>query len=104
MTIKFDDIVAAAETNYAHTPIEFRDGTVVTLLNALQLPEEKREALSSEDENDERKQLARFQDMVRAVADTPEGAEYLIDAAGDNLAYYVELFKKYGESTQVGEA
>jgi hypothetical protein len=99
---KLDDIRNKAEQEYKAVIIEIGDDEKVELLNVLRLSEEKRGMLHKEDENES--QLESFRRMVRAVADTPEGAETLIETVGENLAFYVELFRAYNEGTQAGEA
>lgn len=105
-TFKLDDIRAAAEAKFGHTDIELPDGQVVRLLNALQLPKEKRDLLTkSQDDGDEdRDQVEVFQNMIRIVARSDHEAEKLINAAGDNVAFLVGIFDAYGKSTQLGEA
>ena len=104
-TFKLDDIRAAAEAKFGHTDIELPDGQTVRLLNALQLPKDKRELLTkSQDDNDDKDQVEVFQNMIRIVARSDHEAEKLINAAGDNVAFLVGIFDAYGKSTQLGEA
>lgn len=104
-TFKLDDIRAAAEAKFGHTDIELGDGNTVRLLNALQLPKEKRDLLTkAQDDNEDRDQVEIFQNMIRIVARSEHEAERLIEAAGDNVAFLVGIFDAYGKSTQLGEA
>jgi hypothetical protein len=99
---KLDDIRNKAEQNYKAVTVEIDAECTVELLNVLRLSEDKRAQLKREDENEP--QLESFRRMIRAIADTPEGAERLIEVVGENLAFYVELFNAYNEGTQAGEA
>lgn len=104
-SFKLDDIKAAAERQYQHTDIEIAEGEKpVRLLNALQLSEDARNALKETPEGDEETQLAFFQRLVKIVAEDTEGAEKLIEAFGENLAYYVKLIEFYNQETEAGEA
>lgn len=99
---KLDDIRDKANENYKSVTVEIDKTCTVELLNVLRLSEDKRAQLKSDDE--EESQLESFRRMVRAIADTPEGGEKLIEVVGENLAFYVELFNAYNKGTQAGEA
>lgn len=115
--IKLSTIKAKANENFANLPVQIdeeNEGDIVYLRNALQLSEDERKELTSVNDVDEdaeaKTQLEQLRDIIRVVAgredgsqDT-DGAERLIEAVGDNLAFLVELFKAYNEGTQAGEA
>lgn len=106
-TFKLDDIRKAAEEKFGHTDIELPEGRTVRLLNALQLPKEKRQALLALQDSDDdahKDQVDVFHDMIRVVARSEDEANALIDLAGDNVAFLVGIFDAYGKSTQLGEA
>ncbi|MDH6462056.1 hypothetical protein M2302_002231 [Micromonospora sp. A200] len=109
---KLDDIRAAAEAKYGSTDIEVGD-TVVRLLNPLRMSKKNRDALvavqkqlsSSTDEGaEEVDQDELFSEALRVVAETPAQAKVLLTAIGDDLAVKAEIFARYSEGTQVGEA
>lgn len=107
-TFKLDDLIASANEEYANTEIEFGDGKTVVLVNALQLPEGKREELSKSQDapegEEQSSQLERLRNTLRIVANGDENIEGLLSAIGDNLAYLVKLLETYNKGTQVGEA
>lgn len=108
MTIKFDEIVEAANTEYANTEIDLGEGDVVVLRNALQLSEDERAALRAareerKDDEDDQSLFEVLSDSIRAVAEDKEAAERLL-ARCTNLALLVTVFKKYNGDTQAGEA
>lgn len=102
--MKLDDIKAAAERKYAHTPIEINDDETVLLRNVLQLDEAERSLLTEKPEGDKESQLEFFRRLIRVVADSPEGAERLVREFGENLAYYVQTIEFYNQESEVGEA
>lgn len=105
-TFSLDSIREAVNAKYANTRIEGGDYHVL-LVNALQLPKEKRDALSSiqdEMEKDDADQVQIFGNAIRTVATSEEHADRLLSEVGDNLAFLVEIFSRYSGSTQVGEA
>lgn len=107
-SFSLDDIRAAADAKYGSTDIEFGD-TVVHLLNPLRMPKAQRDKLVNiqkemEGEGDEIDQVAVFQNAIRTVAQTAAQANALIKAVGDDLGVLAEVFERYTEGQQVGEA
>ncbi|MFG1602846.1 phage tail assembly protein [Actinoplanes sp. NPDC049265] len=101
-----DDIRAAAEVKYGSTDIDL--GTrVVKLLNPLRLPKKQRAALIAVQEKlnaGDADQEALLSEALSLVTETPAAAQALLAAIGDDLAVLVEVFSRYSEGTQVGEA
>lgn len=101
------DIVAAADAKYGNVEVELSDGSVNTMINALQLPKEKRKQLGEfqkemdAEGSDDRAILER---CIVLVSKDPKQAAKLISEIGGNLAVLAELFHTYGKQTQVGEA
>lgn len=101
-----DDIRAAAEKKYGDLTIEV-DGTDVVLVNALRLPKEKREVLSTLD-----KRLAsadeETEDVLREalllVGKDAKATAKLIDAIGDDMSALLQVFASYNGETELGEA
>lgn len=105
-----DDIRAAAEKKYGHTDIMIPEFGEVRLLNAMQLPKEKRDLLGKAqesvegEEQSEQDELASFHRVIRIVARSEHEANALINAVGDNLAFMAEVFDAYNKGTELGEA
>lgn len=105
-TFSLDDIRAAADKKFASVEIQVGD-TKVRLINALQLPEERRNALLEAQKRageENASQVEVLKDCIRIVADTEGGAEALLNEVGDNLAVLVEIFATYNKDTEAGEA
>lgn len=105
-TFSLDSIREAVSAKYANTVIDAGDYTV-TLVNVLQLPKTKRDALTAiqeEMDKDDADQGLVFGNAIRTVSTNEEYANRLLDEVGDNLAFLVEIFSRYSEGTQVGEA
>lgn len=107
-----NDIIAAADAKYGTTDIDLGEQTVV-LINALRLSDAKRAELEAvqkrmsaaeDDESENADQAAMLRDALRIVAKTPDQAEALIAALGEDLALLVEVFERYSKGTQAGEA
>ncbi|MEU5433820.1 phage tail assembly protein [Streptomyces sp. NPDC020719] len=105
-SFSLDDIRAAAEARYGSTDIEL-GGETVRLLNPLRLTKAKRDKLTTlqdrmgEDDADQEQLLS---DAISLVAESTAGAEALLSTIDGDLAVLVEIFDRYGRSTQVGEA
>lgn len=114
-----------ADAKYGDLTIPLGDGVEVTLRNGLRLPKDQRRELSTlqkrldnlqsddpevaqaeladgEDETDAMYRL--MVETLRLVADSAKGADKLVDAIGDDLPALLEIFAKYGASSQPGEA
>jgi hypothetical protein len=105
-TFTLDDIRAAADAKYGSTDIDLGD-RVVKLLNPLRLPKTNRnklrevqDQLGAEDADQE--QL--LADALALVAESPAAAKRLLTELGGDLGLLVEVFGRYTEGTQVGEA
>jgi hypothetical protein len=102
-----DDIRKAADKKYGSTEIGLGEGEVVVLLNPLRLPKEKRDVLGdigSRLEEDGADQAAIMADALRAAAKSASKVEKLIEAIDGDLAILMELFERYTDGTQAGEA
>lgn len=101
-----DDIRAAAESKYGSTDINL--GTrIVKLLNPLRLPKKQRDALIAVQERlnaEDADQEALLAEALSLVAESGAAAKALLAAVGDDLAVLVEVFARYSEGTQAGEA
>ncbi len=105
-TFTLDDIRAAADAKYGSTDIDLGD-RVVKLLNPLRLPKTNRnklrevqDQLGAEDADQE--QL--LADALALVAESPAAAKRLLTELGGDLGLLVEVFGRYTEGTQAGEA
>ncbi len=101
-----DDIRAAADAKYGSTDIDLGD-RVVRLLNPLRLSQQDRaklrevqHQLGAEDADQE----ALLTHALTLVAETPAAAKRLLTALGGDLGLLVEVFGRYAEGTQAGEA
>lgn len=114
-TLTLDDISEAANAEYSHLTIPLEtnpDGEVVrsvTLINALQLPKDKRKALTSIqsiiDDDPEGDIADVLEAGVRIAAhDDSAGAEALIEKLGGNAARLAIVFNRYSNTTQAPEA
>ena len=101
-----DDIRAAAEAKYGSTDIDL--GTrIVKLLNPLRLGKKQRTALIAVQDKlnaEGADQEALLTEALSLVAESPAAAKALLAAVGDDLAVLVEVFSRYSEGTQAGEA
>jgi hypothetical protein len=105
--VTLDSIRKAVEAKYASYDIEYAEGKVVRLLNAIRLPKDKRQTLLDLQDKlraDDADQAALLADAIRAVADSKTGADALLKLVEGDLATLVEIFNEYGKVTQVGEA
>jgi hypothetical protein len=107
-SFSLDDIRAAADRKYGSTDIEVGD-TTVRLLNPLRMPKTQRDKLvgiqkEMEGEGDEVDQVAVFQNAIKTIAESASQANVLIRAIGDDLGVLAEVFERYTEGQQVGEA
>ncbi|WP_367135788.1 phage tail assembly protein [Saccharothrix sp. HUAS TT1] len=107
-SFSLDDIRAAADRKYGSTDIQVGD-TTVRLLNPLRMPKAQRDKLvgiqkEMEGEGDEVDQVAVFQNAIKTIAESASQAKVLISAIGDDLGVLAEVFERYTEGQQVGEA
>lgn len=107
-SFSLDDIREAADLKYASTDIALGDGETVVMVNPLRLSKEKRKELMSiqdiidgEEEIDQEDVL---RNAIRLVSEDEGPAEKLIELVGDDLGVLAEIFSKYTEKNQVGEA
>ncbi|MFI5942204.1 phage tail assembly protein [Streptomyces uncialis] len=101
-----DDIRSAADRKYGSTDIRVGEETV-RLLNPLRLTKAKRDALLGLQEEmvrDDADQAALLSDAIRTVAQSETAADSLLAAIDGDLAVLAEVFGRYGENTQAGEA
>ncbi|WP_329022513.1 MULTISPECIES: phage tail assembly protein [Streptomyces] len=101
-----DDIRSAADRKYGSTDIEV-SGETVRLLNPLRLTKAKRDSLLGLQEEmvrDDADQAALLSEAIRTVAQSETAADSLLTEIGGDLAVLAEVFGRYGESTQAGEA
>ena len=121
--VTLDFIREAANKKYANLTIEVPGIGEVTLVNAMQLPKEKREALMESqrslsrakdeaeaateagEEVPETDQVAALEDTLRIVVSGPEEyADGLVKALDGNLAVLATVFEMYTKGTELGEA
>lgn len=113
--MNLDELRKAVEAKYSG--LEMQYGTKVTekvtLRAAIRLQKHERnrladlaKSLQGEEgkEQDEDAVLKALLDMLRIVADSPEGAEQLILAMNSDLATIVTLWAEYQAATDPGEA
>ncbi|WP_239163680.1 phage tail assembly protein [Paractinoplanes rishiriensis] len=101
-----DDIRCAAEAKYGSTDIDL-GSRIVKLLNPLRLPKTRRLALVAVQEKlntEGADQEALLSEALTLVAESSPAAKALMSAVGDDLAVLVEIFARYSEGTQAGEA
>lgn len=106
-TFSLDDIRAAADKKYGHTEIPMGDGSSVRLVNALRLPKEKRDQLTSIQDQmsaEGADQVEVLSSAVRLIAESDEQADRLLNALDGDLALLVQTFAFYTEGTEAGEA
>lgn len=105
-TIMLDDIRAAAERKYGSTNIDTGTRTV-KLLNPLRLAKKQRDALMAVQEKlnaEGADQEALLAEALTLVAESAPAAKALLASIGGDLAVLVEVFSRYTEGTQAGEA
>lgn len=118
--VTLDFIREAADKKYANLTIDVA-GTEVTLVNAMQLPKDKRDELmaaqkrlsAAKDEAEaaegegaeapEVDQVAALEDTLRIVVKGGK-ADALIEAIDGNLAVLATVFEMYTKGTELGEA
>lgn len=113
-----DDIREAAEKKYGSLDITLRDGSEVVLRNPLRLSKAERkelneihEAYGSDDEesdgedadNDLDEQEEFMDSVIRLVAARGKG-DALIEEIGDRMDVKIELFNRYTNGGEMGEA
>ncbi|MFI7315477.1 phage tail assembly protein [Streptomyces venezuelae] len=101
-----DDIRNAAEAKYGSTDIEL-GGETVRLLNPLRLTKAARNELTALQErlgDDGADQEELLSEAIRLVAEHTKAADRLLKAVNGDLAVLAEIFDRYGEGTQAGEA
>lgn len=106
-TYTLDDIRAAAERKYGSLDIDLGDGQGVELVNPLRLAKTKRdELLQLQDKlnEDGADQAALLERALILVARTEAQGKKLVRAANGDLTILVEVFTRYTEETQAGEA
>lgn len=106
-TFTLDDIRAAAEAKYGSTDIDLGNGDVLSLVNPLRLPKEKRDRLSAIQESAEEEGADQgdvMREAIRIVASDQNKAEHFLSLVGDDLAVLATVFSTYTEGTQMGEA
>lgn len=109
-TFTLDDIRSAAEKKYGSTDIDLGNGDILSLVNPLRLPKDKRAALSkvqeslSGEQGEGRDQGDAMRDAIRIVANNAEKAERFLAVVGDDLGMLATVFTTYSEGVQVGEA
>jgi len=100
-----DDIRAAAEAKYGSTDIDMGEHGILSLVNPLRLPKEKRDALSKiQESSEDRDQGDVMRDAIRLVASDNHKADRFLEIAGDDLAMLATVFSTYTDGAQVGEA
>lgn len=106
-TFTLDDIRAAAEAKYGSTDIDLGEFGILSLVNPLRLPKEKREALGkiqdrlSEDGVDQGDVM---REAIRIVANDSIKAQRFLEIVGDDLGMLATVFSSYSEGAQMGEA
>ena len=109
-TFNLDDIRKAADAKYVSVEITFGNDDRVRLVNALRLPQERRDGLTELQEKMDKAsreggdQVALLEGGIRLVADNEDAVERLLVAVGGDLAVLAALFEKYATETQAGEA
>ena len=106
-TFTLDSIREKAEEKYSSTDIELANGDMVSLLNPLRLPKEKRKKLMSiqdslDEEDAEQEEV--LADAIVLVSDNTVKAKKLLKEIGDDMAVLAEIFSLYTGDAQVGEA
>lgn len=102
-----DDIRAAAEAKYGSTDIDLGGGEILRLVNPLRLSKEKRDRLTSIQNDldaEDADQGDVMREAIRIVADDGEKAERFLGYVGDDLALLATVFETYSGDAQVGEA
>lgn len=106
-----DDIRAAAEEKYGSTTIILGD-MEVELVNVLRLPKERRDVILNlaksadvdEEDVDVDETRETMLEGLRAACRTKEQGKALTEALGDDLPLVAEVFSRYTQGTQSGEA
>ena len=107
MHATLDSIRAAVEAKYGSYDLEYAEGKVLRLLNAIRVDKARRQTLM--DMQDKLKetdadQVQLLSDCIRAVAESGKVADDFLKVVGTDLAVLIEVFNAYGAATQVGEA
>ncbi|MFC4336017.1 phage tail assembly protein [Salininema proteolyticum] len=105
-----DAIREAAEARYGNLDIDMGDGSTVTLLNALRLPEARRDRLASlQDSLSDgdiavADQIGALREMVGLVAATKGQGRRLLEAIGEDVPALLTVLEQYGQGSELGEA
>ena len=107
-TITLDSIRESLEAKYEPLRIPFGDGREVVLVQALRLPQSKRDAIGeiqdriNGSEGDTGAAVEAMRDLIR-VAGTGPVDDFLRALEGDDeLALLGEILRQYSEATQAG--
>lgn len=106
-TFTLDDIRAAAEQKYGNTDIDLGGGDILSLVNPLRLPKDKRDRLTKIQDvlnEDGADQGDVMREAIRIVASSGEKADRFLSIVGDDLAMLATVFERYTGQTQMGEA
>lgn len=121
-TVTLDFIVQAAEKKFANLTITLPEVGDVVLVNAMQLPTEKRKELMASQKNlseakaraeaaveageeiEDTDQVKELEDTLRIVIRGEGRADALISALDGNLAQLATVFEFYSKGTELGEA
>lgn len=100
-----DDIRAAADAKYGSTDIEF-GSDVLVLRNALKLSkEERKELMATQDKiNDGADQDDLVIEALKLVAADKAVAQKFLDLVAGDMTVLSEVFSRYTQGTQAGEA
>lgn len=104
--ITLADIRTAADEKYGPYVVSGVPGGDVTLVSAVRLSRDARKklvALQEQQTDGEADQDALLREMVTIVAESPEAAQRLLDAIGDDNAQLAVLLEAYGEASQLGD-
>lgn len=120
--ITLDFIREAAAKKFANLTIEVPGAGEVTLVNAMQLPKERRNALMASQKElstskeeaeaklaagevvEETDQVEQLENTLRIVVSGSDKADALIEALDGNLANLATVFELYTKGTELGEA
>lgn len=105
-TITLDEIRASLDAKYAPLVVDLGDGDAVTLVQAVRLPKDKRDHLKAIQAgingDDTDGSFEAMRELIRLVG--TGAVDGLLAAAGDDIAFLMEVINQWTGATQAPEA
>lgn len=99
------DIQKAADERYAPFPVKISERVTVLLRAPVKLGDKDRARVNQLLKiQDEEEGVDAMREVIRIAATTPQRADLLLKALGDDPSYLLETIQQWAEHTRAGEA